>query len=294
MDYETPDDLNKFLQKVVNNPFDNPRNTEAWKREVLKQDGHYHTKQILERGRADFNKGFNGLTPHDKVIIYCYYYMQMHIVSSFHVFTSSDSLLKEYILNPSKNIVFIDFGCGPLTSGVALAWYYRSLDKDKQLDFHYIGIDNSEAMIRKATEISQRQAWRGCTFNFLESYEDHDYILKLIATYLSSGKYQDYLIVLNYSYLFASSTLDVSNLAQLVEKILDTNKSHKICLFYQNPIPGFLNSKWDEFKSKSFFQKKLCPVVEQKAILSYRNTTGRVKEGEFTEIKLHFETLVSK
>jgi hypothetical protein len=55
--------------------------------------------------------------------------MQMHIVSSFHVFTSSDSLLKDYIRDPSKNIVFIDFGCGPLTSGVALAWYYGSLDE---------------------------------------------------------------------------------------------------------------------------------------------------------------------
>src|SRR4028119_154136 len=166
MDYETPEDLNKFLEEVVNNRFHNPTNTEAWKREVLKQDGHYHTKQILERGRADFNTGFNGLTPHDKVIIYCYYYMQMHIVSSFHVFNSSGSLLKDYILDPSKNIVFIDFGCGPLTSGVALAWYYHSLDPKKQHNFHYIGIDNCEAMIRKAREICLRPGWLDCTFDF--------------------------------------------------------------------------------------------------------------------------------
>jgi len=177
MDYETPDDLNKFLEEVVNNRFHNPTNTEAWKREVLKQDGHYHTKQILERGRADFNTGFNGLTPHDKVIIYCYYYMQMHIVSSFHVFNSPDSLLKDYVLDPSKNIFFIDFGCGPLTSGVALAWYYRFLDPNKQLDFHYIGIDNCEAMIRKAREISLRPGWIDCCFDFLKSYKSHDYIL---------------------------------------------------------------------------------------------------------------------
>lgn len=150
MDYGTPDYLNDFLQEVVNNPFDNHIHTEAWEREVLKQKGYYHTTEIVKQGRADFNTGFKGLTPHDKVIIYCYYYMQMHIVSSFHVFTSSASLLKEYILKPSKNIVFIDFGCGPLTSGVALAWYYHSLDPKKQHNFHYIGIDNCEAMIRKA------------------------------------------------------------------------------------------------------------------------------------------------
>ena len=284
MYYETPHELNVFLQEVVNNPFDNHEKTEAWKREVLKQDSLYHREQILEKGRADFNTSFNDLTPDDKVIIYCYYYMQMHIVSSFHVFTSSDSLLKDYILDDSKNIVFIDFGCGPLTSGVALAWYYGSLD-DKQQDFHYIGIDNGEAMIRKAREISERQAWRGCIFNFLESYESHDSILESLDKYLSSGQYQDYLIVLNYSYLFASNTLDEEKLAELVKKILNTYKSHKICLLYQNPPPEFLNSKWEEFKS---LIPELCPVVvDKEAKLSYRNTKGIPKN-----INLYFETLV--
>ena len=290
MEYETLDDLNKFLQDVVNNPFDNHTNTEAWERQVLKQDAYYHSDQILKRGRADFNTGFNGLTSYDKVIIYCYYYMQMHIVSSFHVFTSSDSLLKEYILNPSKNIVFIDFGCGPLTSGVALAWYHRSFNLKKQHDFHYIGIDNCEAMIRKAREISLRQGWIDCTFDFLKSYKSHDYILELIDIYLSSGQYQEYLIVLNYSYLFASSTLDVRKLAQLVEKILNTYKSRKIYLLYQNPTPEFLNSKWEEFKS---LIPELCTVVvDKEAKLSYRNTTGKIRQSKFTEINLYFETLV--
>jgi len=269
---------------VVNNPFDNHIDTEAWECEVLKQDAEYHRQKILERGTADFNTDPDGLTPDDKVIIYCYYYMEMHIVSSFHVFTSSDSLLKDYIVDPSKNIVFIDLGCGPLTSGVALAWYYGYLD-DKKQDFHYIGIDNCEAMIRKARVISERQAWRGCTFNFLESYEDHDSILKSIDIYLSSRQYEEDLIVLNYSYLFASSTLDVEKLAELVKKILNTYKSHKICLFFQNPPLEFLNRKWEKFKS---LIPELCPVGgDKEAKLSYRNTTGKSKK-----IDLYFETLV--
>jgi hypothetical protein len=285
MDYETPHELNEFLKEVVNNPFRNHTHTEAWEREVRNQLPDYHRKIILEQGTADFNTGFNGLTPHDKVIIYCYYYMQMHIVSSFHVFNSPDSLLKDYVLDPSKNIVFIDFGCGPLTSGVALAWYYRFLDPNKQLDFHYIGIDNCEAMIRKAREISLRPGWIDCCFDFLKSYKSHDYILELIDIYLSSGQYQEYLIVLNYSYLFASSTLDVEKLAELVKKILNTYKSHKICLFFQNPPLEFLNRKWEKFKS---LIPELCPVVvDKEAKLSYRNTTGKSKK-----IDLYFETLV--
>jgi hypothetical protein len=290
--YETPDALKEFLEEVVNNPFRNHTHTEAWEREVIKKDGYYHTTEIVKKGMADFNTGCKGLTPHDKVIIYCYYYMQMHIVSSFHVFTSSDSLLKDYILTPSKNIVFIDFGCGPLTSGVALAWYYGYLD-DKQQDFHYIGIDNCEAMIRKAREISVRPAWIDCTFDFLKSYKSPDYILELLDIYLSSGKYQEYLIVLNYSYLFASCTLDERKLAELVKEILNTYKSHKVCLLYQNPTRKDLNTKWEQFKS--FIPELSTEVVDKEAKLRYRNTTGKIKihKSEFTEINyLYLETLV--
>jgi hypothetical protein len=216
--------------------------------------------------------------------------MQMHIVSSFHVFQKSDSLLKEYILDPNKNIVFIDFGCGPLTSGVALAWYSHSLGSKKQHDFHYIGIDNGEAMIRKAREIRLRPEWIDCTFDFLKSYEDHDDILESIPRDISSGQDKEYLIVLNYSYLFASSTLDVRKLAELVKKILNTYKSHKICLLYQNPTPHSSNSKWEEFKT--FFPQLCTVVVDKEAKLRYGNTTGRVRKSEFTEIDLYFETLV--
>lgn len=294
MDYTTLDDhhLNIFLQEVVNDPFDNHIKTEAWNSEVIKQNGYYHTRQILERGTADFNTGFKGLTPDDKVIIYCYYYMQMHIFSSFHVFTSSDQFLKEYILDPSKNIVFIDFGCGPLTSGVALACYYHSIDPNKQHNFHYIGIDNCEAMIRKARKISIRAGWRDCSFEFFNSYKSHKDILESLDRYLSSGKYKEYLIVLNSSYLFASSTLDISNLAQLVKKILNNNQYHKICLLYQNPSLDSLNSKWNEFKS--FFPELRTLVVDKEAKLRYRNTTGKIRKSEFTEIDLYFETLVTE
>lgn len=288
MDYQISDFIDKFFQEVINEPFVNRIKTKAWNREVCEQDAYYHTRQILERGTADFNTGFNDFTPYDKVIIYCYYYMQMHVVSSFHVFTSSDSLLKEYIVKHNKNIVFIDFGCGPLTSGVALAWYYRSLEI-KYPHFYYIGIDRCESMIRKAREISRRPVCKNCTFDFLDSYENHNRILELLESYLSSRQYKEYLILLNYSYLFASSTLKVNDLVSLVKKILNKFTTHKICVLYQNPPEESLNSKWDAFKS---LLPELRTVLNKKAVLSYNNTTGKVSSSETTSIKLYFETLI--
>ena len=290
MDYPIPDGLKGFFEEVVNKPFVEYPRTDAWILEVVEHDSYYHTREILERGTADFNTFFKELTPHEKVIIYCYYYMQMHVVSSFHVFKESHFLFSEYILNDNKNIIFIDFGCGPLTSGVALAWYYQSLGVTKLHDFHYIGIDRCESMIRKAREISVRPGWKNCTFDFLKSYKSHDYIIELLEMYVSSGRYEEYLIVLNSSYLFASSTLDVGNLVTLVKKILNSYKSHKVCLTYQNPPVDSLNNNWDNFK-KSF--PELCPVVvDKQAKLSYRNITGRIRRSENTHIELYFETLV--
>ena len=60
------------------------------------------------------------MPPEDLVLIYCYRYMQMHTVSGFHMFVRNLVDYKSEILN---NLVFVDFGCGPLTCGISLAWY---------------------------------------------------------------------------------------------------------------------------------------------------------------------------
>ncbi len=110
--------IEAFFQEFVNKPFEEHEQSDAWVKEVVNRDWDYRTKTVIGQGRTDFTQGCNGLTPKDKVLIYCYYYMQMHTVSGFHVFQRG---LKDHQLNFFGNVVFLDFGCGPLTSGVGLA-----------------------------------------------------------------------------------------------------------------------------------------------------------------------------
>ena len=49
----------------------------------------------------------------------------------------------------SKHIIFIDYGCGPLTSGIAF-W-----NATRQHKITYIGLDISQNMLDKASEINR-------------------------------------------------------------------------------------------------------------------------------------------
>jgi hypothetical protein len=294
-----PRNVWKFFEDLVNQPYNNHPKTPAWTREVLEQDGTHHRENILERGRANFSEGFNGLTPDDKVLLYCYYYMQMHVVSGLHVFSEGDSLFREYLLCEDKNVVFIDFGCGSLTSGVAFAGYYRSIQDTSQqtiplrrLKFHYLGIDNCEPMLRQAEEFSQYRRLfyvKGCKFDFMQSFQKPEDILRWIDESVSSTQINESLIILNFSYFFASESLVVETLVQLVIRLLERyGQNYKISLVFQNPTYSESNKKWYQFKLQL---PELITLLDKEDELTYHDTTSR--RGSVAPIRLKYEILTN-
>src|SRR5690348_1784453 len=109
--------IERFFREFVNRPYEGHERSRAWVREILNRDWRYHSGTILDRGRASFLHERNGLTPRDQILVYCYYYMCMHTASGLHVFLRG---LKDHKLKFLNNPVFVDFGCGPLTSAVSL------------------------------------------------------------------------------------------------------------------------------------------------------------------------------
>ncbi|WP_375472247.1 hypothetical protein [uncultured Nostoc sp.] len=250
--YPVPSDMKECFEKLVKRPYNNHIKTDAWQTEILNTTAEYHRKSILEQGTADFSVSFNELNPVAKVLLYCYQYMQMHVMSSYHIFckhwdlfngyVSSDS--DPYFYNPSP--LFIDFGCGPLSSGLAFAHaYMQFIGCKNRIAFHYIGIDRAKPMLKKAKEFSLgRHFSKDSTFDFLESYND---LVGMISKYISQQP--DILIILNFSYFFASTSLNVQDLVAIVRTILMHYKSNQVYVVFQNPQVETKNIKWHQFRS---------------------------------------------
>ena len=163
---------------------------------------------ILKSGRADFTlpcerfiDGFGRfyLTAENQVSIYCVHYMPMHLFSSYHIFTDLPLPLA------SDKTMFIDFGCGPLTSGIA--WFFAK----RLSDTIYVGIDRASAMLAKASAIneygpdSSRPFFR--RFDLSPAYTQ---LLQLLDGYIRTGDKSH--IILNFCYFLASRTLNIEGI----------------------------------------------------------------------------------
>lgn len=205
----------------------------------------HHRNTLLEQGRANFDEETNGLTPQEKVDLYCYYYFQVHFSSSFIFFLHEEKLLKNVMEN--KLVWFIDIGCGPFTSGLAFNAWCRKQWKIDEIEVHYTGVDLSSAMIQKAKVVAENAKpviFKSANFT-LEKNELLD-----LPEFITSEK--EILIIMNYSYVFASKYLEVDDFVDFTKNLKSKMEDYnpKFVMLKQNPIGSTLNQKWNEYKSK--------------------------------------------
>jgi hypothetical protein len=287
--YRLPPRIERFFREFVIKPFEEHERSDAWVNEVINRDQDYQTKTIIDRGRTDFTLGWNGLTPRDKILIYCYHYMEMHTVSGFHVFQRG---CKDHRLNFLENVVFLDFGCGPLTSAVSLAWHnlmeYPKTEEEGLL-VHYLGIERSEAMLAHAHEAfnSCGLFHRNSTFDFMTPARSLEIVPPRIGQYRSAldGKAQT--IILNCSYFFASHYLLVGGLISFISGLLkDHVPNDKVCLVFQNPDSDGLNAKWERFKNG---MTELRGLSRNSEAIHFSDLLGQERK-----IRLRFEFLLNR
>ena len=207
---------------------------------VKNKDFKYHTERILDKGRTNFGEWHEGrFSPKDKVALYCIYYMPMHLFSSYHIFT-------KHLTSVSDRVLFIDFGCGPLTSGIA---FWASA---RQSDMIYLGIDSSQAMLNKAKEINQYGPNHGSEpfFRNFRVIDDYHKLTSLLADEIKKGDRTQ--IIFNFCYFLASKTLGIYDLSESLTQIVKKYHQHKMCMVYQNPCPpesmpieeSYLHENW--------------------------------------------------
>ena len=197
----------------------------------------YHSAEILNQGRADFDEPFNGLPPEDKVLLYCIYYMPMHLASSYHIFFDYKQVLTTHLRSADNKVVFIDFGCGPLTSGLA---FYEA---GGQGDISYLGIESSQAMRDKATEINQYSP----RFSRFELISDYSQLPDLLENVIAVDDKTP--IIFNFCYFLASETLGIRHLSDVMAQIGDKYCNHNLCIVYQNPSRSELHNNWESLKA---------------------------------------------
>lgn len=242
---------NLFAEKVIQ-PFE--RDLPVLAEDVKNKKPYYweDIARILKHGQSNFDEtSFDELSnryysPRDKVSIYCVHYMPMHLFSSYRIFINCLTPINE-----NDKVVFIDFGCGPLTSGIAF-WASARWN-----DITYLGIDNSQAMLDKAERINQYGPNRyGVPFfrNFKGLY-DCNQLIQVLDNYIEKG--DETQLIFNFCYFLASETLDINNLSESLTRIMVEYGQHKICLVYQNPdhrpLSGpsrlRLYGKWEKLKT---------------------------------------------
>ncbi len=261
--YYTPgENLKNLFEEQVVQPFKHNLPVLA---EDVKNNRIYYWEdigRILRQGQSNFDetsydKPSNAYYfPKDKVAIYCVHHMPRHLFSSYHIFTNCLTPMSE-----RDKVVFIDFGCGPLTSGIA----FRAFAE--QIDITYLGIDSSQTMLEKAAVINRYgpNRYKAPFFDKFELIRDFASLTGLVDKHIKDSDRTE--IIFNFCYFFSSPTLDIDNLSDVLIQIMKRYNQHKMCLVYQNPdhrsLAGDrrlrLYGKWEKLKTNlSMFRRQVA------------------------------------
>ena len=250
--YKPGENLKNLFEELIIQPFEH--DLPALAADVKNTKIYYweDIARILSQGQSNYdNVSFDKASsayyfPKDKVSIYCVHHMPRHLFGSYHIFTNCLPPMTK-----NNKVVFIDFGCGPLTSGIAFHAFAG------QNDITYFGIDRSQTMLDKAASINKYgpNKYQDPFYDKFELIRDTDGLTKLLDRYIENGDGTQ--IIFNFCYFFSSPTLDINNLSDIFIQIMKKYNQHKMRFVYHNPDHRSLSKsgrlrtygKWEKLKA---------------------------------------------
>lgn len=204
---------------------------------------------ILEKGSADFDKkiGKNGEKAWYRAAYYAgdLGYMKMHIRQNRTAFMHH-RIVKHLL---SKKTLFVDFGCGPMTSGVMLADTLSESMPDYKNQVIYVGIDVSQNMCEIAERVNTIEV---DSHIFEKSYILNNDTLDLRELdRIVLEQFQPDVSVLSLSYVLAPDTYNGDHTAtiELAQKWRSFNRQLDSCresyIIYMNPKFMVAHKNWD-------------------------------------------------
>lgn len=239
-----------------------------WWEVLLGASNDFIRNNVIEYGRSNFDVNFQTnlfaqeFSVADKVNLYCFYNMRKHYFSGYSIFDSYKELFEIELKQTSGRATFFDFGCGPLTSGLAINQVCKSISPDFAMN--YIGIDISNAMLDKAREFSNSVVFNSnTTFEFANSIKQ-----------INDNLFDDWFrasntVVLNFSYLFANLDSDqIIDLVNDINSLVQRYPLNKYILIYQNPVHRHHNFS----KFKGHLKNLNNSIVRKSESVSYKNS----------------------
>lgn len=230
-----------FTERLFNDKFINYLKFHAdtkWYEVLLGFDSYTIRSQIINFGQANFDKGYRGLSASDVVKLYSYFNMRKHYYSSVYLMERFNPIKQFYSSNGI--LKFIDIGCGPATSGIALIDFLNRITNTK-IAFDYFGVDYYQSMRTEAGIMMNNNLYRPVEHEkYIESLDNFD------SDWLNNANS----IFINTCYLFASPSLNETELANSIKKIRLSKPNVPCFLLFQNTTDPSKNIRYFNFKKK--------------------------------------------
>jgi hypothetical protein len=228
--------------------------------------------EVILRGRGDFAENYGPISTADKVLLYCYFNMKKHFFTSYAVFQTVVDSLETFFTTNDYKPVFIDLGCGPMTSGLALADLIHT-KTESGINISYIGVDRAPAMLSRADSFKTLNIFSpDSSFTFVANWNEISHGL----LYELAGKNNP--IIFNASYLFASSSVDPIDLANYVTEV--SRNYTNVYFIFQNPNRTDRNVKYEDFKR----QINATSLVQRNENIPYKAASQESNEDVSYEI----------
>ena len=201
-------------------------------------------QNILDYGATDFDKKFYpndaAEKEHYKTDYYMSHYLHMHILQNL-------GALKYCFKNKiPRSSLFVDFGCGPMTAGLALADILSEETSDHKIQTSYFGIDASRNMVAKAKSINAE--YNLFAPEHFEIVQDTGFDSRKIPQSFSEVQ----TAVLLLSFVLAPNTYKSGDVRKLANKwstyIQNLSGCKETIIIYLNPNHNNFHGNWHLFK----------------------------------------------
>ena len=221
--------------------------------------------QAIGGGQASFDKPLGALSAKDRVLLYAFFNQKSHVNELVHAF--------EKLLTTPRDLnraTVVDIGCGPFTSGLALAEVVGNAT-----EFRYFGVDTSQTMCAFGGQLAEgAKAVDGLssetTVSFFSSTDDIDF-----------GASRSTWTIVVLSYLLASKSIDAEVLVRQVVDACNRIGPGPVALLYTNTSRKEATEAYPAFQ-KAMTEAGFTVKIEDKEVLYL--------EGK--ERKLHYALFV--